>query len=76
MEITAALLREWLSEVDWDIDVQKLNGSAPLAEQGLDSLDMITLFFFLEKKLGIKMPDSDVVDLDSLEDIAEYLGSL
>lgn len=76
MVITTDRLREWLGEIDWDIDAESLDNSVPLVEQGLDSLDMVTLFFFLEERLGIKIPDSEAAGLASLKDISNYLGSL
>ena len=75
MKITLAQLRESFREIDWDIPVENLDDTAPLREQGLDSLDMITMLSFLEERFPIKIPDSDAAGLVSLKDIAEYLNS-
>ncbi len=75
MRTTAAQLRELLKEIDWEISVDTIDESLPLRDQGLDSLDMVTLFFFLEEKFAIKIPESDAVGLISLKDVTRYLNS-
>ena len=42
-------------------------------ELGLDSFDTIELVFELEEKTGIEIPDSDLKELKSVKDIAEYI---
>ena len=74
MNITMANLREKLREIDWEVDVDSLKDEAPLVEQGLDSLDMITLLFCVEKEFPVKIPDDDVDGLKSLKDFVAYIN--
>lgn len=75
MEMTTVQLREMLKEIDWEIAVDTIDETLPLRDQGLDSLDMVTLFFFLEEQLAIKIPEDDAVTLTSLKEITGYLDS-
>lgn len=75
MEMTTAQLREILKKIDWEIAVDTIDETLSLRDQGLDSLDMVTLFFFLEGRLAIKIPENDAVTLTSLKDITGYLNS-
>lgn len=75
MEITVARLREILKDIDWEIQVDSIDETLPLRDQGLDSLDMVTLFFALEERLSIRIPDSETSGLLSLKDIAEHVNS-
>ena len=51
-----------------------LSANIPLKEQGIDSLDMMTLFLNLEEKFGVKIPDAEIDNLVSIDRIAEYLN--
>jgi acyl carrier protein len=73
--MTTAELRERLKQIDWEIAVDTLDETLPLRDQGLDSLDMVTLFFFLEERFAIKIPENDAANLISLKDITRYLNS-
>lgn len=75
MEVTVTQLREMLKEIDWEIAVDKIDESLPLRDQGLDSLDLVTVFFFLEERFSIRIPENDTAGLISLKDIAGYLNS-
>ena len=56
------------------IDTEKLVGDKPLAEQGIDSLDMINIFFKLEENFKIKIPEEDIEKLKTIDDIVEYVN--
>ena len=75
MVITLNQLREKMKEIDWEVDIDALDEASPLRDQGLDSLDMVTLFFFLEERFAIKIPENETVSLCSLKDIVGYLNS-
>ncbi len=75
MVITLNQLREKMKEIDWEVDSDTLDEASPLRDQGLDSLDMVTLFFFLEERFAIKIPENETVNLSSLKDIVGYLNS-
>ena len=46
-----------------------------LVDQGVDSLDMASLYLKLEEKFHIKIPDSDLHMVQSINDIVIYLES-
>lgn len=56
------------------IDTDKLVSDKPLAEQGIDSLDMINIFFKLEENFKIKIPEEDIDKLKTIDDIVEYVN--
>mgnify|MGYP000188367515 CR=1 FL=1 len=56
------------------IDTEKLVSDKPLAEQGIDSLDMINIFFKLEENFKIKIPEEDIEKLKTINEIVEYVN--
>lgn len=49
-----------LKKMELDIDhVENIETSQSLAEQGIDSLDMMNLYFDLEENFSIKISDED-----------------
>ncbi|MEM7125915.1 MAG: phosphopantetheine-binding protein [Chloroflexota bacterium] len=53
---------------------EDLQTDAPLAEQGIDSLDLIMLFHEVEGSFGIKISEEQAKELQSLEDIVNFLN--
>ena len=60
-----------------NIDVSKLDFSESLREQGIDSLDMISILFAIEETYQIKIPEEDLESekLTSIEGILNYIGA-
>lgn len=56
------------------IDTEKLVSDKPLAEQGIDSLDMINIFFKLEENFKIKISEEDIEKIKTIDDIVEYVN--
>lgn len=56
---------------DVDIDVSELDPAVALTEQGLDSLDMMNVYFQLDEKYGITIEDDSIGsgEWDSLDNI-------
>jgi acyl carrier protein len=47
-----------IKNLDLDIDdIEKIDTSIPLAEQGFDSLDMMNIYFDLEENFSIKISE-------------------
>jgi len=44
-----------------------------LSDMGLDSLDSATFLLSVEEKYGVKIPDEDMGDLETLGDIIAYV---
>jgi acyl carrier protein len=50
-----------------DLDIKEpdaIDASMPLQDQGIDSLDMMNIYFELEDKFGIKISDETLEDKD------------
>jgi acyl carrier protein len=45
----------------------------PLAEYGIDSLDLASILLAFEERFGLKVPDSDIDRLRTLNNLAAYL---
>ena len=59
-------------------DVDKISASEPLRDQGIDSLDMMNIFFELEEKFKIKISDEMLEDKDwsTIDSIIENVNQL
>jgi len=60
------------------IDLEELDYSESLSEQGLDSLDLVTILFTIEEKFSIKIPEEDINEgkLSSINSIVSYINAL
>lgn len=73
MALSANQVKEIIvNEVDPQIDAQALKEDIPLTEQGIDSLDLYTLFLSIEESIGVSIPDSEVEKLRTIFDIVAY----
>lgn len=53
----------------------QLDVSKPLAEQGFDSLDLVNVYLQVEENFDLKIPDEDLEDMKSVEQIVEYVNN-
>jgi acyl carrier protein len=53
---------------------EKLDPAKPLAEQGVDSLELFNAFLAVEEKTGVKIPDERMNSMRSLHDLAQFIG--
>ena len=57
-----------------DIDESKINLDAKLKEDlELDSLDSVELIMSAEEEFGIEIPDEDVMNFKTVNDIVNYI---
>ena len=57
-----------------DIDVSKITLDAKLKEDlELDSLDSVELIMSAEEEFGIEIPDEDVMNFKTVNDIVNYI---
>lgn len=75
MKTTLSQIREKLSTIDWDINVDDLQDNTPLIEQGLDSLDIMNVLFCLEENFPVSIPDDDLPGLKTLQDFTDYINN-
>ena len=57
-EDVIAIIKETGVKLDWE----KLDPKESLADQGADSLDMISIIFEFQEKYGIKITDESISD--------------
>ncbi len=53
---------------------RKLDASAPLLRQGVDSMDFPSFCALIEERLGVSLDDELALSLKTLEDFARFLG--
>lgn len=52
----------------------KINGNSKLREElGLDSMDTIELVFQLEDNFNIQIPDDDILNFSTVDDVIQYI---
>jgi len=57
------------------INLKELIADKPFVDQGIDSLDRMSIFLNIEDAYGVKIPDEEIDTLISVEKIVEYLNS-
>ena len=55
-------------------DVSSLKSDVKLVEQSIDSLDLVNIYLLLEEKFNIKIPDEDLNQVETVNDIIEYIN--
>lgn len=67
-----------IRENDIKVDVEKMDLSISLRDQGLDSLDMTSILFSIEEKFNIQVSDEDLDQgkLSSIDAIVTYLNKV
>lgn len=74
MNLSLENLKELLSKSSsLGSQVNEFNEKDGIVEQGVDSLDMLDYFLSLEENFGVQIPDKDIDQLKSLDDILNYL---
>ena len=69
-----ATVIEIIAQIIPDEDLSKLKGDIPIREQvELDSMDFLDIIMELRKRYGIEVPESDYVQLATLDGSAAYL---
>lgn len=54
-------------------DINKLTPEVPFVDVGIDSLDVANIFLLIEEKYGVKIPDEEVENLQSISAIIKFL---
>lgn len=74
MTVTAEAIRNIIEEADTMADMDTLVNDISLVEQGIDSLDMANIYLLLEEKYDVKIPDTELGMLTSVDAIVSYLS--
>lgn len=64
IDLTANILQKSPSEIAPDLSLE---------EQGADSLDIVELLLAIEDRYGVYIPDSEVVEMRTLSELAAWL---
>lgn len=74
MLVTVEVIKSFIEEADPMIEIETLKNDLPLNEQGIDSLDSASIYLLIEEKYGFKIPDDDISQLDSINNIVTYVN--
>lgn len=74
-EITVEQILDVVSKSNVVNDVNALDLDMPLSEQGVDSLDFSGVLFNIDETFGIEIPDEDIDDLLTINNIVAYVNS-
>lgn len=75
MNATASQVLDVIKKSDiTSTDAAKLAAHLPLRLQGVDSLEMATIFFNIEDVFKVTIPHTDYERLKSVDQIVEYLN--
>lgn len=75
MQITREDIINTIKEADVMFSTDNLQDDINLADQGLDSLDAVTVYLLIEEKFDIKIPDTDLERVRTLNDIVDYINN-
>jgi len=75
MKITKDDILNIIDEAGILVDTNNLVDDINLQEQGVDSLDIVNIYMKLEDKFNIKIPDTDLPNVKTINDIVSYVNS-
>ncbi|MFS2197307.1 MULTISPECIES: acyl carrier protein [Pseudomonas] len=64
-----------ISQADVVADASTLRDNINLSDQGIDSLGMFNIILSIQDHYAIEIPDEDIEDLKSINDLADYIKS-
>ncbi len=73
-KVTVEQILETIENANLVKDVNALDLAKPLGEQGIDSLDFSGVLFNMEEAFGIEIPDADIDQLLTINDILAYVN--
>ena len=75
MKLDEATLRKMLDDAGVPAEVmQDVRADSSLTEAGVDSLDFANILLAIEEKLGVKIPDEEALELDSIRSLVDYVN--
>lgn len=73
MKVTNEEILAIVENVGISADVSTIKVDVPFKQAGIDSLEMMNVFLGVEEKYGIQIPDEDIAELNTIENIVSYL---
>lgn len=75
MKATVENVKEVIADAEVLGDVNEMKNDIPLSEQGIDSLDVVNVYLLLEEKFDVKIPDEDLMKVQTIDAIVEYVNN-
>lgn len=75
MQATIENIKEVIEEAEVLGEATEMKSDIPLSEQGVDSLDVVNVYLLLEEKFDVKIPDEDLGQLQTINDIVIYINN-
>lgn len=75
MKATVENIKEVIVEAEVLGDVDEMKNDVPLSEQGIDSLDVVNVYLLLEEKFEISIPDEDLPQVQTIDNLVEYINN-
>jgi acyl carrier protein len=64
-----------IEDIGLMVEVSSLDPSLELREQGLDSLDVVNIYFNIEEKYDVKLPEGPEDQLKTINSIIEFINN-
>jgi acyl carrier protein len=75
MKATLENIQEIILEADILGDASEMKHNIALTDQGVDSLDIVNVYLLLEEKFDITIPDEDIEQVQTIDDIIKYVNN-
>lgn len=72
--ITPDDIKQLLVSINDDLNLEDLNATTRLSDQGVESLDTFDLFLRIEEEYGVIATDEQIEDLDTFQKIADHIN--
>jgi acyl carrier protein len=73
LSTTGKTVAEMIEDACSQVRVADNDYDTPLKDLGVDSLDIAGIFLAIQEKLGVRVPDDEIDQLDTVRRIADYL---
>jgi acyl carrier protein len=74
MEIDQSKVLVVIKKACLSADFDAIESGASFTDAGVDSLEVMTIFLAVEENFGIKIPDEDLDDVNTLPLLTKYLS--
>ena len=74
MNVTSDALKEIFKQYEISLNCDELRDDINLYDQGVDSVDTMSILLGIEERLGIKISDNDASELRTINDFLVYIN--
>ena len=74
MTPTAESIKEIIASLDL-LDVAELKNDVAFGDQGIDSMDRASIYFEVEDKYGVKLPENEEEQYGSIEGLIKFVSN-